>query len=251
VTAGRRARFVLFDYGNTLVPYGMREAAEVDRVLAVAVARRVPGADASRLLPEVARVRDALIRGTRTTGREVTSADLTRALAAAAGAGEPPPGLEAELEAGAGEAFVACLRLPPDTLPVLDALAARYRLGVVSNYYLPRPLLHSLERLGIAARLEAAVVSGEVGWVKPRPEPFREALRRLGAEPAECIFVGDNLHADVGGAGALGMRTVHTREWIGGALALDLADQEGGGRPDAVIERLAELPAALEAMEER
>src|SRR5258706_2065338 len=94
----------------------------------------------------------------------------------------------------------------------MAALAARHRLGLVSNYYLPGPLRRSLERFGIAGRLGAAVVSGEIGWVKPRPEPFREALRLLGADPGECVFVGDNLHADVGGAAALGMRTVHLRE---------------------------------------
>ena len=195
-------------------------------------------------------MKEELIRGTRATGREVSNADLARALARAAGAREVPPGLEEELEARVEEAFVRTLRLPPDTLPVLDALAPRYRLGLVSNYYLPRPLVRSLERFGIRGRLAAAVVSGEVGWVKPRPEPFREALRVLGAGPEECIFVGDNLHADVGGASALGMRTVLTREWLADALPADRADAGGDGdaRPDAVIERLADLPAAVEAL---
>jgi putative hydrolase of the HAD superfamily len=249
VTAARRVRFVLFDYGNTLVPYGRAEARAVDRVVADAVARRAPGLDPGAFAETASRVKDELIRGTRTTGREVANADFARALSSAAGLPAPPEGLERELEATVGEAFVRVLRLPPSTLPVLDALGEGRRLGLVSNYYLPEPLRHSLRRFGIAERLGAAVVSGDVGWVKPRPEPFLEALRLLGADPGDCVFVGDNLHADVGGASALGMRTVHVREWLGDALAVDVADATSGPRPDRTVERLADLPAAVASLE--
>lgn len=241
-------RFVLFDYGNTLVPYGRREAALVDRAAAGAVARRVPGLDAEAFAGRVERTRDGLIAGAMASGREVRNADFARALAEAAGAAVVPEGLEEDLAAGVGEAFVEALRLPPDTLPVLDALASRHRLGLVSNYYLAEPLHRSLARLGIRPRLGAAVVSAEVGVVKPRPEPFLAALRALGAEPRECIFVGDNLAADVGGAAALGMRTVHTREWLAGALPCDLPRSGGGARPDRVIDRLADLPEAVASL---
>jgi HAD superfamily hydrolase (TIGR01509 family) len=248
VSGARRIRCVLFDYGNTLVPYGRTEAAAVDRVVAEAVARRTPGLDAGGFTAAASRVKDALIRGTRATGREVANADFARALAEAAGHPRAPAGLEEELEEHVGEAFVRVLRLPPDTLPVLDALAGRHRLGLVSNYYLPVPLRRSLERFGIAGRLGATVVSGEVGWVKPRPEPFLAALRALGADPRECVFVGDNLHADVGGASALGMLTVHVREWLGDALPVDRADAEDGPRPDRTVDRLSDLPGAVASL---
>ncbi len=286
-------RFVLFDYGNTLVPFGRREAALLAAEQARLLAERVPGLDPVAFEPEVLRVKEALIRGTRDTGRECTVAELAEALAAAAGLaatagaphlgyggrgapggfegrrwqgprglvgrpvgarprgepGEPRPydaaDLSAALEERTARCFESVLRLPPDTLPVLDALRERFRLAVVSNYFLVRPILRTLEGFGIATRLEAAVVSAEVGWVKPRPEPFREALRRLGARPAECVFVGDNLHADVGGAAALGMRTVLTREWVSGALAIDVEAGPGAPRPDAVVDRLADLPGIL------
>jgi putative hydrolase of the HAD superfamily len=248
VDRGRPARFVLFDYGNTLVPYGRREAEAVDRVVADSVARRVPGLDPGAFTAAASRVKDDLIRGARLSGREVTNGEYCRALAAAAGLRGEPAGLAGELEERVGEAFVRVLRLPPDTLPVLDALAGSHRLGLVSNYYLPGPLRRSLDRFGITPRLGAAVISGEVGWVKPRPEPFLEALRILGAEPGECIFVGDNLDADVGGAAALGMRTVHVREWLDGALE---ADRAHGPRPDRVVGRLSDLPEAVASLADR
>lgn len=245
----KAARFVLFDYGNTLVPWGTRESAAVDRVVARTVAARVPGLDAASFEGRAAGVRDALIRGTRATGREVANEEFAAALAREAGIGAAPPGLAAALEERVGEAFVGALRLPPDTLPVLDALREGRRLGLVSNYYLPRPLHLSLDRLGIRPRLSAAVVSGEVGFVKPRPEPFLAALELLGADPRECVFVGDNPSADVAGAAALGMRTVLTREWHATALPADRDPGEGAApAPDRVVDRLADLPAALDAL---
>ena len=239
-------RFVLFDYGNTLVPFGRDESEVVGRAVASVVASRVPGLEPLAFAERADRVRDRLIRATRLSGREVTNAEFASALAVEAGIGEPPDGFERELEERVGEAFVRVLRLPPDTLPVLDALSAGRRLGLVSNYYLARPLRRSLDRLGIRPRLTAAVISAEVGFVKPRPEPFLAALGALEAEPRECVFVGDNPAADVAGAAALGMRTVLTREWHRGALASDLEETGPGMEPDLVVDRLADLPAAIE-----
>lgn len=242
-------RFVLFDYGNTLVPYGRREAGVLDGVLADAVARWVPGVEAASFRGAVGRVKEGLIRGALESGDEVGNGELALALARAAGAPRDPPGMAADLEARVASSFVEVLRLPPDVLPVLDELAARYTLGLLSNWYLPAPLHRSLENFGIRGRLAAAVVSGEIGRVKPHRSAFEALLRPLGADPAECAFVGDNLHADIGGAAALGMRTVHTREWLEGALAHDARPGGGPARPDAVIDRLVDLPAALEALE--
>jgi putative hydrolase of the HAD superfamily len=242
-------RFVLFDYGNTLVPYGRREAAVLDGVLADAVARWISGVDAATFRGEVGRVKESLIRGALESGDEVGNGELALALARAAGAPGAPPGMAADLEARVAASFVEVLRLPPDVLPVLDALAPRYTLGLLSNWYLPAPLHRSLEIFGIRGRLAAAVVSGEIGRVKPHRSAFEALLGPLGADPGECAFVGDNLHADIEGAAALGMRTVHTREWLEDALGLDAHPGGASAAPDAVIDRLVDLPAALEALE--
>lgn len=100
---GRTARFILFDYGNTLVPYGRREAAAVDRVVAESVARRVPGLDPEAFTASASRVKDGLIRGARESGREVTNGEYCRALASAAGLDAEPEGLAGELEERVGE----------------------------------------------------------------------------------------------------------------------------------------------------
>jgi putative hydrolase of the HAD superfamily len=100
-------------------------------------------------------------------------------------------------------------RLAATTHALLESLRDRgFRLGLVSNAFDPPDLLHrDLADLGVAHLLDAAVFSSEIGRRKPDPAIFNYVLERLGVEPADALFVGDSLAADVAGASALGMHT--------------------------------------------
>jgi putative hydrolase of the HAD superfamily len=89
----------------------------------------------------------------------------------------------------------------------LDALRGRgHALAVVSNWDVS---LHDvLARTGLAARLDAVVVSAEIGAAKPDPEPFHRALAALGAEPSDALHAGDRMDEDVAGARAAGVEAV-------------------------------------------
>jgi putative hydrolase of the HAD superfamily len=89
--------------------------------------------------------------------------------------------------------------------PVLERLAGRYRLGVVSNF--TGNLAPCLEELGLARLFAAVSDSAVVGWSKPDPRIFLGTLARLGARPERAWMVGDNFEADIRGAAALGLRT--------------------------------------------
>ena len=93
---------------------------------------------------------------------------------------------------------------------LLEALRERgLKLALVSNTASPRWLLEPiLERQGIAERVDAIVLSSEVGKRKPHPAIFEHALRELEVESSEALFVGDRLDADVLGASRVGMKTV-------------------------------------------
>jgi putative hydrolase of the HAD superfamily len=56
--------------------------------------------------------------------------------------------------------------------------------------------------------VEADVYSSETPWVKPNPEIFFEASRRIGVDPAECVYVGDRGYEDVHGPQSAGMRAI-------------------------------------------
>jgi putative hydrolase of the HAD superfamily len=96
----------------------------------------------------------------------------------------------------------------------------------------------------VLAFLHGAVYTSEIPWTKPHPEAFRAAMAAVGVDdPARCVFVGDRLYDDVHGAKAVGMRAVlipHS----------EIPEHQRGpveGRPDAVIERLADLLAVVDA----
>jgi putative hydrolase of the HAD superfamily len=93
---------------------------------------------------------------------------------------------------------------------LLESLRERgLKLALVSNTASPQWLLEPiLERQGIADRVDSIVLSSEVGKRKPHPAIFERALRDLGVDSREALFVGDRVEADVFGASRVGMKTV-------------------------------------------
>ncbi len=132
------------------------------------------------------------------------------------------------------DALLASLRFTvfPDAVPALERLrAAGLRLVVVSNWDVS---LHDrLAETGLAARVDGAVASAELGTAKPDPAIFAHALTMAGVRPEHAVHVGDSLEEDVGGARAAGLEPV-----------LIVRD---GARPPGVraITTLAELPAVV------
>ena len=120
--------------------------------------------------------------------------------------------------------------------PVLKALGARYRLGIVSNFY---GNLHGVcGSLGIDDLFEAMVDSEVVGAKKPEPAIFQAAMGPMGVEAAASLMVGDSLHRDREGALRSGLDFI----WIAPA-AVQAAAGADGARHRAVesLDRLAEL----------
>ena len=92
--------------------------------------------------------------------------------------------------------------------PILKVLSARYRLGIVSNFY--GNLEAVCDSAGLCSFFEVLVDSHCVGAEKPDPAIFRAALEGLGATPEETVLIGDSLRRDREGARRMGMRFI----WI-------------------------------------
>jgi putative hydrolase of the HAD superfamily len=92
----------------------------------------------------------------------------------------------------------------PDAIASLEA--AGLALGIVSNF--EAWLEELLERLGVRDRFPVRVISGIEGVEKPNAAIFQRALARLGADPADVVYVGDNPEFDIDPAAALGMTPV-------------------------------------------
>jgi putative hydrolase of the HAD superfamily len=147
------------------------------------------------------------------------------------------------LAATACERFLAPIfavgRVYDDTLPTLARLRETgVRTAIVSNAPWgspPEPWRRELRRLGLSDPVDAVVLCGDVGWRKPAPDIFRNAVSKLGCAPAECIFVGDDLRWDIEGSAAVGMRPI-------------LIDRDGR-HPEYKGERVADLRGLLAAVE--
>ena len=99
----------------------------------------------------------------------------------------------------------------PETIPVLEKLARRYRLALVSNTQGQKSAGN--HRLALFPQLErffqAIVIAGESGIPpKPHSAPFRLGMQSLNVLPHETVFVGDDWRIDICGAEDAGIRPV-------------------------------------------
>ncbi|MBI5722058.1 MAG: phosphoglycolate phosphatase [Burkholderiales bacterium] len=107
--------------------------------------------------------------------------------------------------------YERCMLASTQAFEGIDALlghlqARGLRWGIVTNKArrFAGPMVQALQPLGGSATL----VCGDcTPHTKPHPAPLLEAARRLGLDPASCVYVGDDKR-DVEAGRAAGMRTV-------------------------------------------
>jgi putative hydrolase of the HAD superfamily len=93
--------------------------------------------------------------------------------------------------------------LYPEVIEVLDALHARFQLGVISNF--DGRLRMILEHLSLSKYFAHLFLSSELGADKPDPEIYRRALRLSNVRPDETLHVGDDPERDWAGATGAGL----------------------------------------------
>ena len=92
------------------------------------------------------------------------------------------------------------------TEPVLEALNTRYKLAVITNGNA------DLELIGLADKFSHIQRASIDNAPKPQPQMFETCLREFDIEPNQLAHIGDNVETDVGGAQAIGARTVWYRQ---------------------------------------
>ncbi|HAK93445.1 MAG TPA: hypothetical protein DCM87_00130 [Planctomycetes bacterium] len=199
---------IIFDFGNTLAPFNEREAEAITADIAACAERRA-GIGAASFTASWLAERDADFRRSAVSGEEHDfGARLSRVLAGAGRA--PEPALCAEIEACAVESFVRHVRVDAEIGAALPALAARCRLGVLSNYLLSEPIHRVLARDGVHGLFAKVIVSKETGFAKPDPRCFDAIVRALALQRERTAYVGDDYRIDVEGALRAGLRPVWT-----------------------------------------
>jgi putative hydrolase of the HAD superfamily len=132
----------------------------------------------------------------------------------------------------------------PDVAPLFRQLRGNgIKIGVLSNTMWPRAAHERVfRRDDVLDLIDGSVYTSEIARTKPHPEAFAAAMKAVGvSEAAACVFVGDRPFDDIYGAKSFGMRAV--------LVPNDGVPAFAGAQPDAVINRLAELPGHLASWE--
>jgi putative hydrolase of the HAD superfamily len=130
------------------------------------------------------------------------------------------------------------MTLDSETTALLDFLDhTGIPFGIITNG--PVQQHDKIRQLGLNHRTRCLFVSAEFGCNKPDPSIFRAAASSLGVLCEQILFVGDNPHADICGAHAVGMRTA----WLpcGTTWPVDISDV----KPDYTLGSLGELVTVL------
>ena len=255
---------ITFDFGNTLVPVPAAALRTVVETTAGAMATRLGPFDRDEVLRVWGEERERQFREEVPQFREVDLAQrVVRVLARLRGL--PPPSADTRWDdaAAAGRstpeeaawvvdayshAFVDALPPSPVAVGLLERLAPRYRLAILSNWPLAATIDRYAEARGWMPYLTAIVVSQRVGTIKPHPAIFAAARAALGdpaPEPGTILHVGDDWAADVVGAKRAGWGAA----WLRSRPAdspLPGSERDGEEEPDLVLDRLEDLEAALE-----
>lgn len=96
--------------------------------------------------------------------------------------------------------------LNPPVLDILTRLKGRHKLLLLSNT--------DVERFGFIRKtfpevliFDEYVLSFEVGFLKPHPQIYQEALKKAKARAEECVFI-DDLEENIEGARNVGLDTI-------------------------------------------
>ena len=116
--------------------------------------------------------------------------------------GHPDKDLAAHLDAIYRKHRFEDIELYPDVIPIFDALAPHFKLGLLSNGN-TYP-----ESCGLEGRFAFVIFSQDVQVEKPDPKIFQITAERAGCNLTEMLHVGDSLENDVMGAKNVGAHTV-------------------------------------------
>lgn len=123
--------------------------------------------------------------------------------------------------------------------PVLDELAGKYPLVLVSNFY--GNVASVLREYDLLKYFKTIVESAVVGVRKPDPRIFALGVEALGLPAAEVLVVGDSYRKDIIPARKAGCRAI----WIKGK---GWTAEEDAQTYENTITDLRELPAKIEEL---
>ena len=179
-------RGVIFDFGNVICSF--------DVEIFLAKLHEWSGLDVETLRDRIygSRLHSRYERG------EISSKEFHREVVRRIGVDIPAEDLAAR--------FCDIFTPLESTHGLIRALKGRYRLGLLSNtneWHFER----YIRKVPVFPLFDAVTLSFEVGALKPDPEIYLDALRKLSLPPEACVFI-DDIGKYAEGAAALGIRGI-------------------------------------------
>lgn len=235
-------RAIVFDYGNTLIPYGRAELDAYGDALAACLEERFGPVDRPAFDAIRQEGRMAPFQGTSPSYRETDLHQATTRLVQALFRRDPTTEDHDVIARVRHQAFLDAVRPGPQALEILQCIHARHPIALLSNYPDAPAIRASLDAIGFSPYFSAVIVSGDLGYCKPHPIAFAAALEALALPAQAVLHVGDNWLADVQGAKRVGMQAAHLTQYT---PPEDHPRSPGDREPDLVLSALEELPELL------
>jgi len=183
---GRVIRGVIFDFGNVICSF--------DVEIFLSKLHEWSGLDVETLRDRVygSRLHSRYERG------EISSKEFHREVVRRIGVDVPVEVL--------ADGFSDIFTPLESTHGLIRTLKGKVRLGLLSNTNEWHFLRH-IRKVPVFPLFDAVTLSFEVGVLKPEPEIYLDALRKLSLPPEECVFI-DDIGRYAEGASALGIRGI-------------------------------------------
>ncbi len=141
------------------------------------------------------------------------------------------------------------LKLPEDTAKILESLVDHFHLAVLTDGYLPAQEL-KLKALKVMHYFKHILYTESLGrsYWKPNPKGFEMLVKKLGVNPYDCVYVGDNATKDFIPPNQLRMGTIQI---VRPNRLHNELPTEKTALPDQIIGSISQLPAALKRVKNK
>jgi putative hydrolase of the HAD superfamily len=96
----------------------------------------------------------------------------------------------------------------PNTIEILEYLKPNYKLHIITNGF-QEIQAKKLRNSNIHSYFEQVIDAEMAGVKKPNPRIFEMAITNARTTPENSLMIGDSLEADILGAKASGLHTLH------------------------------------------
>jgi putative hydrolase of the HAD superfamily len=99
--------------------------------------------------------------------------------------------------------IIGLSRIYNDTVPILETLAEKYKMAIISNMPWGAPkryFIGELDKYNILKYFKEQIFCTDIGYRKPHSKIFEYALLKMNMKPEESIMIGDRYEWDILGA---------------------------------------------------